>query len=218
MEERATGLILRTYPLTESSLIVHWLTSELGRIATVAKGARRPKSPFRGRLDLFYLADFTFARSRRSDLHTLREVALRDTHSRLREDVAWLAQAAYAAALIEQNTETETPLPAFYNLLLGLLQYLPQQPPQPLTLFTLETRLLRELGLQPDPLASPLSPGAQQILQRLLTSDWAILSRLRLTQALELELDHFLRSFLAEHLGRLPKNRPALPGPASGPR
>ena len=34
-------MILRTRPLTETSLIVHWLTRDFGRISTVAKGARR---------------------------------------------------------------------------------------------------------------------------------------------------------------------------------
>jgi DNA repair protein RecO (recombination protein O) len=77
MDERAQGLVLRVYPLTETSLIVHWLTRDQGRLATVAKGARRPKSPFRGKLDLFYMADFSFGRSRRSELHTLREVSLK---------------------------------------------------------------------------------------------------------------------------------------------
>ena len=80
MIETATGVVLRTRLLTETSLIVHWLTPGAGRLATVAKGALRPKSPFRGKLDLFYHADFTFSRSRRSDLHTLREVSLRETH------------------------------------------------------------------------------------------------------------------------------------------
>ncbi len=74
MIETATGIILRTRPLTETSLILHWLTPDFGRLATVAKGARRPKSPFAGRLDLFYAADFSFSRSRSSDLHNLREV------------------------------------------------------------------------------------------------------------------------------------------------
>src|SRR6266478_1776865 len=97
-----TGLILRIYPLTESSLIVHWLTPDAGRIATVAKGARRPKSPFRGKLDLFYLADLSFVRSRRSELHTLREVSLREPHNFLRKDLGYLQQASYCAALVEQ--------------------------------------------------------------------------------------------------------------------
>ena len=75
MEERAHGIILRTRPLTDSSLIVQWLTAEYGRVSTVAKGARRPKSPYLGKLDLFYEAEFTVQRSRRSTLHNLREVA-----------------------------------------------------------------------------------------------------------------------------------------------
>src|SRR6266436_1713579 len=97
----ATGIVLRTRPLTETSLIVHWLTPDFGRIATVAKGARRHKSPFLGKLDLFYLADFSFSRSRSSDLHNLREVNLRETHGALREDIFRLRHAAYATAFIE---------------------------------------------------------------------------------------------------------------------
>src|SRR5664279_3418769 len=120
MIESATGLILRTRPLTETSLIVHWLTPDFGRIATVAKGARRIQSPFIGKLDLFYRADFSFSRSRRSDLHTLREVSLRETHGALRQDLRRLRQAAYAAVFIEQVTETETPLPAVFGLMKGL--------------------------------------------------------------------------------------------------
>src|SRR5476651_528649 len=102
MIQTATGLILRTRPLTETSLIVHWLTPNFGRIATVAKGARRHKSPFLGKLDLFYLADFSFSRSRRSDLHQLREVNLRETHGAIREDILKLQQAAYTTAFVEQ--------------------------------------------------------------------------------------------------------------------
>ena len=85
MTESASGIILRTRPLTETSLIVHWLSPNFGRIATVAKGARRPKSPYAGKLDLFYEADFSFSPSRTSELHTLREVRLRKTNSVLRD-------------------------------------------------------------------------------------------------------------------------------------
>src|SRR2546427_1358320 len=121
MIETASGVVLRTRPLTETSVIVHWLTPALGRLATVAKGARRPKSPFRGKIDLFYLADFSFTRSRRSELHSLREVGLRETHQALRQELAYLEQASYCAALIEQTTETETPLPVIFELMSGFL-------------------------------------------------------------------------------------------------
>src|SRR5437879_1402737 len=150
MVERSQGLILRTRPLTETSLIVHWLTADFGRIATVAKGARRSNSPFRGKLDLFFLADFSFARSRRSELHTLREVILRDPHQELRKDLEWVQQGAYCATLVEQTTETETPLPEIFALLDKFLTHLPSQAPQPLTVFAFEMKLLHLLGMQPD--------------------------------------------------------------------
>ncbi|PYJ06256.1 MAG: DNA repair protein RecO, partial [Verrucomicrobia bacterium] len=163
MDERDCGLILRLFPLTESSLIVHWLTPTLGRIATVAKGARRPKSPFRGKLDLFYLADMSLIRSRRSDLHTLREVSLRETHSALRHDLAYLRQASYCAALVELTTETETPLPAIFDLMRCFLEALPKGPAQPQTLFAFELKLLAELGLKPDLEKGKLAPGTRQL-------------------------------------------------------
>src|ERR1051325_1330213 len=127
--ESSIGIVLRTRPFTETSLIVNWLTPELGRVSTVAKGARRPKSPFRGKLDLFYVADFSFGRSRKSELHNLREVVLRETHSALRENIGWIQQASYCAALVEQTTETETPLPNVFTMTLEFLTQLPKAKP-----------------------------------------------------------------------------------------
>ncbi|HKS38912.1 MAG TPA: DNA repair protein RecO [Verrucomicrobiae bacterium] len=207
MTESTTGIILRTRPLTETSLIVHWLTRDLGRIATVAKGAHRPRSPFRSKLDLFYLADFSFARSRRSELHTLREVVLRDTHEALRHELAYLQQASYGAALIEQTTETGTPLPEIFKLMGGLLNHLPHQPPRPQTVFAFELKLLNELGLKPDLEKNKLTAGAKQIVNVLSTADWPAASRLKLSEAQVTELRQFLHGFLIFHLGKIPKGR-----------
>ena len=209
MIESATGIILRTRALTETSLIVLWLTPNCGRISTVAKGARRPKSPFLGKLDLYYEADFTFSRSRRSELHPLREVSLRETHPVLRQELGYLQQASYCAALIQQATETETPLPAAYELLRGLLAHLPEQSVQPQTIFAFELKLLNEFGLKPDLAKSKLTPGAKQIVNALSASDWPAVARLKLSEAQVTELRQFLHGFLIFHLGRIPKGRMA---------
>jgi DNA repair protein RecO (recombination protein O) len=210
MIETASGLILRTRPLTETSLIVHWLTPQPGRLATVAKGARRPQSPFRGKLDLFYEADFTFVRSRRSDLHTLREVGLRDTHAAIRQDLAYLQQASYGAALIEQSTETDTPLPAIFELMQGFLHVLPRQSPQPHLVLALEIKLLHELGLEPDLSDRRLTPGSTELLKAFSASDWEPILRIKPTAAQLTELRQFLHGFLIYHLGKLPANRATL--------
>lgn len=209
MIERSAGIILRLRPLTETSLIVHWLTPELGRLSTIAKGARRPKSPFRGRLDLLYLADFSFNRSRASELHTLSEVNVRETHSFFRTDIGLLRQAAYCVRLIEQATETETPLPAVFEMLKSFLATLAAPPAQPQRVFGFELKLLAELGLQPDLSQARLSGGAKALIGQLEKMDWRALARLRLNEAQENELRHFLHGFLVFHLGRIPKGRDA---------
>lgn len=209
MIESTHGIILRTRPLTETSVIVHWLTPDGGRIATVAKGARRPKSPFAGKLDLFYAADFSFSRSRRSELHTLLEVGLRETHGAIREDLLKLQQAGYVAAFIEQATETATPLPEIFELLRAFLKHLCEQQPSPQNVLAIELKLLRELGLAPDLAETRLTPGAKKVVQALLDGDWPGISRLKLSAAQGGELRQFLHGFLIFHLGRLPRGRTA---------
>ena len=209
MDERTHGIVLRTRPLTESSLIVHWLTPDFGRIATAAKGARRPKSPFRGKLDLFYRCEFTFARSRRSDLHALREVLIKDMHPSLRRELGWLDQAAYATELIELTTETESPLPELFELYAGFLRHLPTEPPRPRSVFAFEMKLLAELGQFPDLASSNLTSGARQLLSDLTELDWPKLASLKPSTTHIREAQRFLQDFLIFHLGRTPKTRNA---------
>jgi len=207
MIERATGLILRTRRLTETSLIVHWLTPDLGRLATVAKGALRPKSPFRGKLDLFFEADFSFSRSRRSDLHTLREVSLRQTHPKLRQDLARLRVAAYAVRWVELATETETPLPDVSALTRKLLEALDSKPASASGVFTFELALLTLSGFSPATDQIPLNAGTRKALALLASADWAQLDRLKLSDAQVRELERFLRQCLLEAWRTLPHGR-----------
>lgn len=204
--ERAQGIILRCRPLSETSLIVNWLTLEHGRLATVAKGARRPKSAFRGQLDAFYCAEFAFIRSRRSDLHTLTEVVLADTHPRLRTDYTRLRAAAYAAQLVEQATEKETPLPGVFELLASLLGQLNAAVASAAQLLGFELRLLDELGLRPDLEQTRLSPTARLLAGQLLDDLDGTAPPGTDSTALA-ALNHFLHGFLIYHLERIPRNR-----------
>jgi DNA repair protein RecO (recombination protein O) len=61
--------ILHTYPFKETSLVVEMFSQQLGRIAAVAKGARRPRSAMRGMLQSFQL--LTGAWSGKNELKTL---------------------------------------------------------------------------------------------------------------------------------------------------
>lgn len=211
MDLSDTGLILRVRPLTETSLIVHWLTAEHGRVGTVAKGARRPKSPLRGKLDLFFLADLSWAPSRRSTLHVLREVTVRDTHAALRRDLALVQAASYAVQLLEQATETDTPLPGPFHLLAELLVTLPAHPVPALAVLGFELRLLEDSGLAPDPAETRLSPAGRDLLRRLGEAG-AAPPGTPPDPAAVAEVKRFLHGFLLHHLGRVPSGRAAALG------
>lgn len=207
MTESVTGIILRTLPLTETSVIVNWLTPNFGRIATVAKGARRPKSPFIGKVDLFYEADFSFSRARRGDLHILREVSLRKANGALRESMLKLRQAAYSAAFIAQTTETETPLSNIYILFEQFLESLCRHEPMAQTIFAFELKMLQELGLQPDWDEANLAAGTKKIAVALMERDFGGIFGLKLADSQTSELRQFLHGFIIFHLGKVPRGR-----------
>jgi len=207
-DERSPGLILRTRPLTESSLIIHWLTPDLGRLATVAKGARRPKSPFAGKLDLFCEADFSFQRSRKSTLHLLKEVVLKNAHAPLRREIAWVNQASYFVVLVEQSTETETPLPEIFSLLQQTLAALPLHPPSPLPVLRFESILLQQLGFDPQAARAPLGKLPNALLEELLEGHGFEDGNAPAPPAAVLrELDNFLRLQVGSALERIPPQR-----------
>ena len=151
---RAT--ILRLTKLTDSSLIVTWLSGEHGLIKTVAKGARRPKSPFAGSIDLFFGGDVVFERARRGDLHQLREVSVR----------AWGGGAV----------EPGHPDDALHDLLDRALDHLDAEPASFRALRHFERELARLLGVSHRERAADESLG--ELLGRLPATRQALIERL----------------------------------------
>lgn len=191
---------------------MHWLAAEPGRIATVAKGARQPKSAYAGKLDLAFECDLSFQRARRGDLHSLREVTLVDPRPRLRTDYAYLTQLAYVVGLVEQLTETDTPVPEVYELFSSFLAHLPQQPAQPRNIYAFELKLLASQGLEPDLNEGSLTPGTRELLTRLLELDWLAIAALRPAGTDVRSVRLYLENFLNLHCGKVPRGRGAALG------
>ena len=145
--EDAHGIVIRLTKLTDSSLIVHWMTRGVGLIKTVAKGARRPKSVFGGRLDLFVTADLQWQKSRQSDLHTLREVSIIHYREAIRKSYRDAVVAGYFGQLLELVLELEHPEPELFSLLERGLGYLEQTGADLKALLFFEKEVGRMLGL-----------------------------------------------------------------------
>ncbi len=145
--ETSRGIIIRLTKLTESSLIVHWLTVEHGLIKTVARGARRAKSGFAGRLDLFVTGELEWSMSRRSELHQLREVNVLDYRMPLRGNYRDTLVAGYFGQLLELVLELDHSVPEMYDLLERGLLYLEEKGADRRAVLHFEGEVARLLGL-----------------------------------------------------------------------
>lgn len=145
--ERSQGIITRLVKLTDTSLIVHVLTPDAGRIKLAAKGARRPNSPFAGKLDLFFGGEFDWRRARHGDLHTLREVTATHPREGLRRDYDATLLGGYFVKLLELAIEPEHPDPPLHDLLRRALDHVDRSGPTRRALRHFEFELTRLLGL-----------------------------------------------------------------------
>lgn len=68
-QDNQAVFVLHTYPYKETSLVVELFTRHVGRVATIAKGARRPRSVMRGMLQSFQPLTATW--SGKQELKTL---------------------------------------------------------------------------------------------------------------------------------------------------
>ena len=146
----AQATLIRLTRLTDTSWIVHWFTGAHGLIKTVARGARRPGSPFAGRLDLFFSGEITFQRARRGELHVLREVSIRSWREGLRKNYTSTLLAAYCGQLLESAVEPEHPDPALHDLLDRALDHIDTAEPSLRALRHFERELARLLGVSHD--------------------------------------------------------------------
>ena len=119
-----------------------------GCVQTIAKGAlRRQKSPFAGKLDLFYEAEISIVRSRKTDLHTLAEVVLKNPFAGIRSSYLRTQTAAYFVELVEICTERDHREPELLGLLRRAFSYLDANDPTARAVAHFETELARIAGV-----------------------------------------------------------------------
>jgi DNA repair protein RecO (recombination protein O) len=145
--ESTEAILLRKRKFSDTTLIVSWCTELIGCVQTIAKGARRQKSPFAGKLDLFFEAEISIVRSRKTDLHTLAEVVLKNPFAGIRSSYLRTQTAAYFVELIEICTERDHSEPELFGLLRRAFGYLDANDPTARAVAHFETELARIAGV-----------------------------------------------------------------------
>ena len=163
--QRTQAVVIGRRPLGEADRLVTFYTREFGRLAGVAKGARRPRSRFGSALELFSQGQLLFFESERSQLVRVDHFDLLHPFLAVREHLERLGHGAWVVECLGRLTAERDPHAAVYGLLVRSLRALEEipRPGRAALAFTLRAvdllghrlRLDRCLGCGKPPGAAP---------------------------------------------------------------
>jgi len=114
---RSEGIVLRTYPLGDTSRIAVVFMRDLGMVRLVAKGARKTPQRFGYALEPLSHGRYVFYHKPDRDLQLLSQADTLDPIGSKLTDLARLAHAQAAAELIDRLVWGEEPHPELFDLL-----------------------------------------------------------------------------------------------------
>jgi DNA repair protein RecO (recombination protein O) len=113
---KTEGVVLRSMRYGEADRILHVLTPRRGKLSAIAKGVRRARSRFGGRLEPYVRVELLLHEGR-SDLLTVTGAHTLDAHPRLRADGPALDAAGRACDAVARLFDTGDPHADVFNLL-----------------------------------------------------------------------------------------------------
>jgi len=114
--EQSEAIVLRVIPWSETSLIAHIYTRDFGKLSVLAKGARRPKSPFEAALDLLSICRVVFISKSSDALDILTEAKLQRRFRGGARELLRLYAGYYVAELLDRLTDKGDKQPEIYEL------------------------------------------------------------------------------------------------------
>ena len=161
---KTEGIVLRSLRYGEADRILHLYTPDRGRVSVIAKGVRKTRSRFGGRLEPFFRLELVLYEGR-SDLLTVTSVETLAAHPRLREDARALDGAARACEAVARVFDDGDPHAGVYHLLANELALLDGDPARAgrANALAFRLKLLLAAGFAPH-LASCDSCGEQEHL------------------------------------------------------
>ncbi|HEX4757669.1 MAG TPA: DNA repair protein RecO [Terracidiphilus sp.] len=143
------AVVLRTWPVHESDLIVSFFTRDYGRIKGVAKAALKSRRRFGGALEPTTVARAWFVERPRQELVRLDQLEILRSPLSAPVDHVRMAVLSLFAELIDEALPEKDPQETVFRLLVSVLeQTTVEQPWMPLTYFLLW--MTRLMGLLPD--------------------------------------------------------------------
>ena len=123
-QERTEAVVLRGVDFSETSRIVTFLCPDRGRVACMAKGARRRKSPLAATLDTFNRVELVYSWKDGRAVQSLIEAAILDGFEAVKGDLEKATWAAFPLELAYKAAHENNPSHALYAALIQGLESL----------------------------------------------------------------------------------------------
>ena len=194
------AIVLRSIRYGEADRVLHLYTRDRGRVGAIAKGVRRVKSKFGGRLEPMARSELIL-REGRGDLCTVTSADTVDAHAGIRANRQALDRAVEACAAVLKLLDSEEPNPPAYNLLARQLSMLDRDPEAASRSQALAFRikLLLAAGFSPE-LAACAACGEREHLSAFSASAGGVVCPG--CEAGSFALDEDAHTFLVQALGR----------------
>lgn len=143
---RDTAVVLRTYKLGEADRIVVLLTEHHGKVRAVAKGVRKTKSKFGGRLEPMSHVHLLLSQGRELDI--VSQVDAVETLAPLFVDLDHLTSGIAVLEAADQMALDREPVPHLYRMVVGALRTIAERS-GPLVVPAFYWKLLAAEGVRP---------------------------------------------------------------------
>lgn len=130
------ALFVRISDYAESSAVVRLLTSDLGAVSAVAKGAKRLSNSFQGPVDRGRLYAVRLTRRGKEGLYHLHSARMREAFAGLRYDAARFVAASLVLEVAADLMRDDEPHADLFRLTVFTLKVLDRAPPERLALVT----------------------------------------------------------------------------------
>ncbi len=145
---KTEAITLRTTDFSDTSQVLQFLTGSDGVVSALARGSKRPNSPFQGAIDVLTLNEIVYYQ-KRSSLHELAEVDQITTFPGLRCDVSRVYCASYAVELVYLLARDTHHPKELFDLLRTTLYTIERSRTLPQTVISFEIAALRVAGFEP---------------------------------------------------------------------
>ncbi|WP_102691298.1 DNA repair protein RecO [Rummeliibacillus pycnus] len=141
------GIVLKTRPYGETNKVVTLMTREVGKIATMARGAKKPSSRLAAISQPFVHGIFMIQQGR--GMGTLQQGEPIESMRHVQEDIVATAYASYIVEIVDRLVESDKPEPYAFDVLSQALHAIEEGYDAEAIAMFVEWKMLPYTGVQP---------------------------------------------------------------------